>query len=129
MVTAQGAGTGGDKITHTSQASKGERMGTDGGAQAGDFCQTTSNNGSFGVVAITHAIAETSTDGDDVLEGSTKFDAYDIVSGVDAIVVGTEDCANTNGYLFRVGCDNGGGRLLLCHFTRKVRAAECSYTL
>ena len=128
MVSAQRTGTGGDEITNTGKTHKGERMGTCGDTQSGHLRHSSSDKGSFRTITIAHAIVKARSDGNDILERSTQFDAHQIVCRVDTKVCGVEEGASTYSYLFFVGCHNGGSRFPFSYLARNIRTAECRNT-
>ena len=54
--------------------------------QPRDLCQPSSQEGSLGVVAVPQTVADTRSQGDDVLERPTQLNAGQIVVGVDTEV-------------------------------------------
>ena len=128
VVPAQRTGTRGDEITNTGKTRKGEGMGTCGDTQSGHLRHPSCDKGSFRTITIAHAIVKARSDGNDILECSTQFDAHQIVCRVDTKVCGVEDGASTYSYLFFVGCHNGGSRFPLSYLARNIRTAECGNT-
>src|SRR6266566_492162 len=128
LVATERTGTGGDEVTDTGKPGKGEGMCASGDAKAGDLGQTTSDESGFGIFAIGHAVVKPCTDGDDVFECTTQFDADDIIGGIDAVMDGGEDGADTDGNLFIMGSDNGSRWFKFGHFAGDVRTTESGDT-
>ena len=75
-------GAGDDQITHTGQTGEGFLSGTQRNAKAGDLCQAAGHEHGLSVVAVTHAIGNAGTQGNDILQRGTEFGTYSVGTGV-----------------------------------------------
>src|SRR5947209_15996869 len=124
LVTAQGAGAGGNEVSYAGKAGESERMSASGNPQARDLRQTTGDEGGFGIIAEAHAVVEARADGNDILQGPTQFDAYHIIRRIDAIERHGQEGAGVYRYIRLIGSDDGGGWLFLSHLARNIGTAE-----
>src|SRR2546425_1473109 len=123
MITTQGTCTGSNQVSYACESGKSHGMSAGSKTQAREFSQPACNKSGFGVISHVHAIINTCTNCNNVLERSAKFNAYNIISCVDTISGGRKQCTCVNCYLLIVCCYNGRGRLSLRYFTRHVGAA------
>src|SRR6266852_236257 len=111
MITAQGTGAGSNQISDACESGKSQGMSAGSKTQAREFGQPACNKGGFGVISHVHAIINTRTNCNNVLERPTKFDSHNIICRVDTIGGASKQSTCVYCYLLIVGRYNGRGRL------------------
>src|SRR5712692_8836389 len=122
MITAQGTGAGSNQISDACESGKSQGMSAGSKTQAREFSQPACNKSGFGVISHVHAIINTRTNCNNVIERSAKFNANNIICCVDTISGGRKQCTCVNYYLLIVGYYNFLSSLTLCYITSLVEA-------
>src|SRR6266566_2932581 len=122
MIAAQGTGASSNQITDTCESGKGQRMSASSEAQARKLSQPACYKGGFGVISHIHAVIDTRTNCNNVLERPTEFDSHDIMCRVDAIDRGSKQDTCVYGHLLIIGRYDSRSRLSLRYFARNIRA-------
>jgi hypothetical protein len=118
---------GGDQVCHT-----GALLGKGGslrsrekfGGELGHFLQTDSDDGGLGVASQLHAVDETGSQCDDVLERTSKRDTADVFDRVNLELLRVEDRVPQQRVVMCRATDGGLTELLSGDFKRDVGAGQ-----
>ena len=86
--------SGNDQITNPRQTAIGQWASSELNAKACDFSETARDDGCFSIVPITKTVQGSSSDRDDIFQGSSSFHSDNICIGIEAEVVIAKEFLN-----------------------------------
>ena len=123
-IAGESAGASQHQVSETGEARHGFRFASAGDDQASHLRQAACDEAGNGVVPQAEPRANSSGDGDCILQRSAKFDADGIFVGINAKAGMAEFLLDGARQFFVVGCEGDGGRVSTRGFERERGAAE-----